>query len=70
MSRVIEFKNRLVDIVSIDGIDRADYPDMVDAYCNIAIYIDDGSSLHDLELDDLNDEHSDVIQQFAREELF
>jgi hypothetical protein len=64
------YKNRSVVIETIDGVDRQDYPDMVDAFCSAAYWWDTSRDLTDDELDKFNEEHADFIQECARELLF
>lgn len=53
---------RCVDIASIeiDGIDGRDYPDFSDAFVSAASW-DDGTPLNEDELNELQDQHSDLI---------
>ncbi len=55
--------------IEIDGIDRRDYPDFVDAYASHAEFTN-GEALTDDELDELTDKHSDLIQEKAYDEVF
>ena len=67
MSKIID-PTRKVDLssIEIDGIDRNDYPDFVDAYITYAEY-EDGTQLTDEELDEFNDKHADIAQEMALE---
>jgi hypothetical protein len=52
----------------LEGVDRRDYPDMVDAF---VVYLEysDGIELTAEELDAFNARYSGVIQEMARQEL-
>lgn len=52
--------------VEIDGIDKADYPDMCDSYFSYAEFID-GTPLTDDQLDKLTDDYREECQEIARE---
>lgn len=58
----ITLNGQKIDIssVEIDGIDKNDYPDFVDAYFSYAEY-DNGMPLTNSELDKLTDEYSDLV---------
>lgn len=47
--------------VEIDGVDHNDYPDYVDAFISNAEY--NGKEMTDEEIDDLNDNHTDFVQE-------
>lgn len=53
--------------IEVDGVDSSDYPDFVDAYASYAVWKDNGEELTDDELDDLTDQHRDVIHELAHE---
>ena len=57
-----EFCQRCVDVASIeiDGIDGRDYPDFSDAFVSEASW-DNGEPLSEDELNELQDQHSDLI---------
>jgi hypothetical protein len=54
--------------IEVDGVDPKDYPDFCDAYVSYACW-KNGQELTDLELDQLNDSHSDIAQELAFETL-
>ena len=58
----LEINGKKVDKRSfeVDGIDYNDHPDYVDAYISAAKF-EDGEKLSDIELDQLNDKHTDVV---------
>tara|TARA_R100000700_G_C3169175_1_gene143960 strand:+ start:1534 stop:2037 length:504 start_codon:yes stop_codon:yes gene_type:complete len=58
----LEINGKKVDERSfqVDGIDYNDHPDYVDAYISAAKF-EDGEKLSDIELDQLNDKHTDVV---------
>ena len=58
----LEINGKKVDKGSfeVDGIDYNDHPDYVDAYISAAKF-EDGEKLSDVELDQLNDKHTDVV---------
>lgn len=56
--------------IEIDGIDIKDYPDMVDAYASSGYWIEDGRELTEGELNSINKFYSDLIQEYAREQVF
>jgi len=51
----------------VDGIDSNDYPDFCDAFFSYAEF-EDGTPLSDDELEQLGDEHGDIINQLAHEQ--
>ncbi len=59
----------LVD-VQVDGIDRRDHPDYVDAFISYAVNKKTGKELTDAELDDLNENHSDFVHEQVMESLY
>ncbi len=61
--------SNIVDI-EVDGINDADYPDFVDAFAISATWASTGELLTDEELDELNQEHSDVIYETVIAKLF
>ena len=54
--------------LEIDGVDPRDYPDFSDAYISYALFTD-GSELNDQEMDQLNDEHGDLVHDLAYSSL-
>lgn len=62
----LELKGKKVFDIEVDGIDFSDYPDFVDAYISYAIY-EDGTELTDEELDELTDQNTDYVQDYAYE---
>lgn len=68
-----EFENGIVKTfllknVSIDGIDRRDYPDFVDAYISDVIF-DDGTVGTDLEVEEMNYD-SDLVYTLVVNKIF
>jgi len=59
---------RKVDLssIEIDGVDRNDYPDFVDAYITYAEY-EDGTPLTDKELEKFENESYGIAQEIALE---
>ena len=62
----IELNGKMVDSSSleVDGVDRRDYPDYVDAYFSSGEYTD-GTPLSDEDLAQLTDLHGDLVNQIA-----
>ena len=54
--------------LEIDGVDPRDYPDFSDAYISYALFTD-GTELNDQELEQLNDEHGDLVHELAYDSL-
>ena len=54
--------------LEIDGVNPRDYPDFSDAYISYATFTD-GSELSDEEMDQLNDEHGDLVHELAYDSL-
>ena len=69
-SNSIEFQGRTVDRASIelDDVDSSDYPDFSDAYISYATYTD-GTPLGDDELNQFNDQYSDLVHELAYDSL-
>lgn len=69
-SNSIEFQGRTVDRASIelDDVDSSDYPDFSDAYISNATYTD-GTPLSDDELNQFNDQYSDLVHELAYDSL-
>ncbi len=55
--------------VVIEGIDHSDAPDFVDAYISYAEW-DSGVQLSEVELDNLNDNHPDVVYDHVINHLY
>ena len=73
MKYEFEFENGIVKTfllknVSIDGIDRRDYPDFVDAYISDVIF-DDGTVGTDLEVEEMNYD-SDLVYTLVVNKIF
>jgi hypothetical protein len=64
----VSFNGKPVDIrsIEIEGIDRNDYPDFVDAYITYAEY-EDGTPLSDEELHDFQAENFDLIGELIHD---
>jgi len=54
--------------LEIDGVDPRDYPDFSDAYISYALFTD-GTELNDQEIEQLNDEHGDLVHELAYDSL-
>jgi hypothetical protein len=65
--RTLEFRGRMVDNLSIDGVDYRDFPDFCDAYFEHACWADTGEWLTDEELNALTEEHGGVINEMAHD---
>jgi hypothetical protein len=66
--RMINGKEIDMRSLEIDGVDPSDYPDFSDAYISYALFTD-GSELTDQELDQLTDEHGDLVGELAYDSL-
>ena len=62
------FKSRTVVNVEIDGVDYRDYPDFCNAYFSYAEW-DNGTLLNDDDLEQLTQEHNDVVNEMACESM-
>jgi hypothetical protein len=67
-SLVINGKEVDMHSLEIDGVDPRDYPDFSDAYISHASFTD-GTDLSDEEMDQLNDEHGDLVHELAYDSL-
>jgi len=54
--------------IEVEGVDTRDYPDFVDAYVVYAEWVN-GYPLTEEELDQLNEEHSGLVQECALQSL-
>ena len=65
----VSFNGKPVNVgsVEIDGIDREDYPDFVDAYIVAAEY-EDGTPLTDEELQQFQEENYDLVSQMIHDD--
>ena len=54
--------------LEIENVDARDYPDFSDAYIGRASFTD-GTDLSDQEMDQLNDEHGDLVHELAYDSL-
>ena len=68
--RGIMLNGKEVDMRSleIENVDPRDYPDFSDAYIGRASFTD-GTDLSDQEMDQLNDEHGDLVHELAYDSL-
>lgn len=57
-------RNDVINI-SVDGIDRRDHPDYVDAYISYAEWKQTGVPLTDAELYMLEEQHPEIAQEIA-----
>ena len=66
----ITISGKEVDIASlqVEGVDGNDYPDFSDAYIYQASF-KDGTDLNDDELNELNDQHGDLVNELAYSSL-
>jgi hypothetical protein len=55
--------------MTVDGVDREDYPRFTDAYLLEASWMDDGGALSDAELEELQDEYPHLPAELAFESL-
>ena len=64
VSDEVRIKGRCVDVgsIEIEGIDGRDYPDFSDAFVSAANW-DNGEPLSEDELNELQDQHSDLVYQ-------
>ncbi|CAB4133508.1 hypothetical protein UFOVP257_230 [uncultured Caudovirales phage] len=65
----VQFRDRMVDNLSIDGVDYKDFPDFCDAYFDYAEWVDTGIPLNDDELNVLSEEHGDIINAMAHDSV-
>lgn len=65
---VVNLDGKPIDMssIEIDGIDRQDYPDFVDAYFSYAEF-EDGVALTDDELDTFTEQYSDLVSQLIHD---
>jgi len=66
--RMINGKEIDMRSLEIDGVDPRDYPDFSDAYISHASFTD-GTDLSDEEMDQLNNEHGDLVHELAYDSL-
>jgi hypothetical protein len=66
--RMINGKEIDMRSLEIDGVDPRDYPDFSDAYISHASFTD-GTDLSDEEMDQLNDQHGDLVHELAYDSL-
>jgi len=66
MPVLINNKEVDVETIIIEGVDYADYPDLVDAFVSSAQFTD-GVMLTDGEIDTLQEENPELIQTTAQE---
>ncbi len=66
----IFINGKAVDLktIYVQGVDMKDYPDFCDAYVESAEF-EDGTPLTDLEIEEFNDKHSDIVSEKAHESL-
>jgi hypothetical protein len=60
----MQLNGRDIKNAEVDGVDSSDYPDFCDAFFSYAEY-EDGTPLSDEELEQLGDEHGEMINQLA-----
>ena len=66
--RMVNGKEIDMRSLEIDGVNPRDYPDFSDAYISYALFTD-GTELNDQELEQLNDEHGDLVHELAYDSL-
>ena len=66
---MLMFRNRVVKNLEISGVNYQDYPDFCEAHFSHAEY-ENGTWLTDEELEQLSDEHADVISEMACDEMY
>lgn len=66
----IEFRNRHVVDLEVDGVDTKDYPDFCDAFICGATWDDTGLPLNDEEIDAFQSENSDLVYELVEDSLF
>ena len=64
-----KLENRIVENVEVDGIDMADYPDMVMAYVSKATFKDSGVELDDDQLIELQENNYDAFYESLNDEV-
>ncbi len=67
MKNVVYLNEREAIDVELSDVDPSDYPDFCDAHISYAVWSDTGEKLTENELEELNNENSDVINQLAFE---
>lgn len=65
----MELNKRKVIDVKVGGVCMRDYPDFCDAHFEEA-YFEDGTALTDLELEELTNVYSHVINEMAHDSLY
>jgi hypothetical protein len=68
LGRMVNGKEIDMRSLEIDGVNPRDYPDFSDAYISYALFTD-GTELNDQELEQLNDEHGDLVHELAYDSL-
>jgi len=63
------FRDVLTESIKVEGVDKKDYPDCVDAFCSYAEF-KDGTPLTDEQLGIFTDTYSETIQEIARSKVF
>ena len=56
-----------IKVTHCEDVDPRDYPDFVDAYVSEAHWTTTGELLTEEELEELNEEHQEVAQEWTRE---
>jgi hypothetical protein len=66
----VELNGKAVDVQSleIDGVDTRDYPDFADAYFSAGSF-EDGTELSDQDLEQLRDQHGDLLHELVFDSL-
>ena len=64
----MKLNGREVKNAEVDGVESGDYPDFCDAFFSYAEY-EDGTPLTDEELEQLEEVHSEMINQLAQDKF-
>ena len=65
----VTFKGRKVVDLEVDGVDSTDYPDFCDAYFSYAVFADTKEALTDEQLEELAEDHGDLLNELAYDSL-
>lgn len=68
--QALTINGKEVDLRSleVDGVDSRDYPDFSDAYISHGLFTD-GTEMSDEELEQLTDQHGDIVHELAHDSL-
>jgi hypothetical protein len=65
---IIDGKEVDVHSLTVDGVETSDYPDFSDAYLDSGLFVD-GTPLTDAQLEQLADQHPDLVNELASENV-